>query len=234
MNSPIKIGKVLKKYRQELDITLEKLADNLNEIYPDEKFTKGKISKWERDVETPKVTSLKRLADFYNTTVDEILVQSGIESKGNKEETEIPINDFEYKLFPCSIAAGALELVEGVTDYKLVTISDTIMGKYARKKDIILLKVNGDSMNKVIPNGSLIAVDTSKKNTNHVSDGDIVVFSNFGEYSVKRFFDDKENQRFLFKPDSYNELFTTIEIRYELALDVRLIGKVVKYIVNLD
>lgn len=70
MNSPIKIGKVLKKYRQELDITLEKLADNLNEIYPDEKFTKGKISKWERDVETPKVTSLKRLADFYNTTVD--------------------------------------------------------------------------------------------------------------------------------------------------------------------
>lgn len=32
MNSPIKIGKVLKKYRQELDITLEKLADNLFNI----------------------------------------------------------------------------------------------------------------------------------------------------------------------------------------------------------
>ncbi len=76
MDRIIRIGRIIKGYRLNLGITLEKLADNLNAIYPDEKFTKGKISKWERDSETPKVTSLKRLTDYYGTTIDQILTDA--------------------------------------------------------------------------------------------------------------------------------------------------------------
>ena len=92
MDNVVNIGKIIKRYRLNLGITLEKLADNLNTIYPDEKFTKGKISKWERDAETPKVTSLKRLADYYGTTVDQILSDAY-----SDEDHKNRIKDAKYK-----------------------------------------------------------------------------------------------------------------------------------------
>ena len=80
LNDIIEIGSVLKNYRLSFDLTLEQLANNLNNIYPDENFTKGKISKWERNSETPKVTSLKRVADYFGTSIDDILTASGLTS----------------------------------------------------------------------------------------------------------------------------------------------------------
>ena len=211
---------IIKENRLKLGLTMAELAKKVG-------VSEGTISRWESgDIANMKQNNIISVSKALDISPLDLLEFDTVEQTKK--------NGFAYKLFPCSISAGALELIEGVTDYKLITIADTIMGKYAGKKDIILLKVNGDSMDKVIPNGSLIIVDTSKKKLDDIHNGDIVVFSNNGEYSVKRFFNDKYNKRLLFKPDSYNELFTTIEIRYELALDVRLIGKVVKYIVNLD
>lgn len=73
MGDNIKIGRILKKLRLNKGLTLELLANNLNKIYPDENYTKGKLSKWERDTDIPKLTSLKRLADYFNMSIDEIL-----------------------------------------------------------------------------------------------------------------------------------------------------------------
>lgn len=73
MNDDIKIGEALKRLRQSYDLTLENLANNLNNIYPDENYTKGKISKWERNADTPKLTSLKRLVDYFNISIDEVI-----------------------------------------------------------------------------------------------------------------------------------------------------------------
>ena len=56
------------------------------------------------------------------------------------------------------ISAGNLLNVEAVTykevDYLLIT--EQILGKYSTNKDLFAMKANGESMNKIIPNGSIV------------------------------------------------------------------------------
>lgn len=66
------IGDKLKQLRIERHLTLEDLAKQLNEKYPDTaKFSKGKLSKWENNKEEPKLSSARILADFYNLKIDD-------------------------------------------------------------------------------------------------------------------------------------------------------------------
>jgi len=189
------------------------------------------IQKWESGISEPSISTVHKLCDLYKVEINEIIYRDL--SKAT-DENIICNNHNEYKMFPVSISAGCLEDIDAIDTYDIVTIADEIMGKYAGRKGIILLKVNGESMNNVIPDGSYIVVDTSKTNVTDISDRDIVVFSENGSYSVKRYVNDIANERFLFKPDSTDDTFTAIEVKYENSSDLRLIGKVVKYIVNLD
>lgn len=211
---------IISKIRKESGYTMKELADLVG-------VSEGTISRWESgNISNMKQNNIMALAKALNVYPLDIM--------DFKEDDPPTDSSHSYMLFPCSVSAGALEDIEGTSEYELVSLSDKILGKYSRSTDIILLKVNGDSMNKIIPNRSLIIIDTSKKNVNDIQDGDIVVFSHEGEYSVKRFFNDKDNKRLLFKPESTNELFTAIEFKYENAFNLKLIGKVVKYIVDLD
>ncbi|WAW15418.1 helix-turn-helix domain-containing protein [Peptostreptococcus equinus] len=103
MNQEISIGGALKHFRLLHELTLEKLAENLNKLYPDENFTKGKLSKWERDTETPKVTSLKRVADYFETTIDEILNFQIVE---NEYEKRLKENKYKNKIIDTLIDLG--------------------------------------------------------------------------------------------------------------------------------
>ena len=90
------------------------------------------------------------------------------------------------------------------------------------------MRVNGESMNRVIPNGSLIGLITNISPSS-LSNGDIVVFSNNYEYSVKRFFKDKKNKRYIFNPDSYETCFDDIIIPFDNSDGLNIIGKVIMY-----
>ena len=50
------------------------------------------------------------------------------------------------------------------------------MGRYAHRKGIIIMKVSGESMNKVIPNGAYIGVNTSI-DIFSINNGDLVVLA---------------------------------------------------------
>src|SRR5699024_3741694 len=77
---------------------------------------------------------------------------------------------------------------------KIADVSVSTMGKWAGSKGIMVLNVNGDSMDKIIPDGSLIAV--KPVGLTELKNGDIVVFSNGYEYSVKRLqYHGKKNKR---------------------------------------
>lgn len=191
------------------------------------------IQKWESGISEPSISIVQKLCELYNVSMNQILYTNL--SSHNKNAIKSTSNNlYEYKYFPISISAGSLENIDAIHEYELVSISDKILGKYAKNKNIILLKINGESMNKIIPNGSYIVVDTSRNTIHDIKDRDVVVFSENGSYSVKRYINDVSNQRILFKPDSTDDTFTAIEVKYENSEDLRLIGKVVKYIVNLD
>jgi len=135
----------------------------------------------------------------------------------------------EYKYSPESISAGLPLLVDGVTNYDNISIPDELMGKYAGHKDIIISKINGDSMDKLMNDGSFIAIKQIN-NAESLNNGDIVVFSHNYEYSVKYFY--KHDDMLVFKPYSNNPVH--YDQSFNIDDGVVIHGKVVTYIVNLD
>lgn len=137
-------------------------------------------------------------------------------------------NDYVY--LPTTISAGLPMIADTVTEYNAdkVSLPDSIMGKWAGSKGIYITKVNGDSMNKIIPDGSFIAVKPVE--LSGLKNGDIVVFSNGYEYSVKRYY--KHDDKLVFRPESNN--LAHFDQTYSVTDDITIHGKVVVYIVELD
>ena len=189
---------------------------------------------------TPTPGNIQKLADYFKVNKGDIdpryyyeILPSSNKNNFVRESTPRYNPDHEYKYFPVSVSAGALENIDGQLDYTPMVLPDEMLGKYARNKNIIILKVNGESMNNIIPNGSYIVVDTSKKHASDIKDRDIVVIAENGLYTVKRYINDPINERFIFKPDSSDDTYLPIEISYSRASEIELIGRVIKYIVNL-
>ena len=84
MNRSI-VGKFLKSLREEKGLTQVQLSLKLNGGYSD-----AAISKWEGGKSLPNIDDLKRLANYFGVTVDEIL------NGTRNEET-----DFAEKYFIC-------------------------------------------------------------------------------------------------------------------------------------
>ena len=139
-----------------------------------------------------------------------------------------------YKLFNNSVAAGLPSTIDAVfeNDLEDIELPDMMMNGYAGNSDILIMKVNGDSMNNVIPHDSLIGV--KKWEVDNLKKNDIVVFSDNGEFSMKRYLNDEQNKRIIFRPDSSNDNFSDIVISYENADNLNIIGKVIVSIINYD
>lgn len=179
------------------------------------------VSNWVNGTKYPRMSNVQKMADYFGVMKSDI-----IEDRNSKPM----FTSSQYKHFPTDISAGLPIVAEGVTDYQTekISIPDSIMGKWAGNKDIFITKINGDSMDKVMPDGSLIAVKPVQIDA--LKNGDIVVFSNSHEYSVKRYY--KHDDKLIFKPESnslahYDQTYSIIE-------NITIHGKVVLYIVELD
>ena len=201
---------IIKGLRLSRGMTQQQLADELDI----RSYTT--ISKWESGENTPQGKDLIKLSKLFNVSVDRLL---GIEVKKK--------GYFHYKYFPTYVSAGLPNDVEAVTEYETISISDEIMGKYANNKDIYFIKINGESMNKIIPHDSLIAV-RPVSSIHDLKTGDIVVYRKDGEYAVKRLVIDDD--KWIFKPESTDDRFYD-DVIYKDA-DVKIKGKVVLYIVE--
>lgn len=209
----------IRRFRRLRDLSQEDIAKKLGY----KSFTT--IQKWETGMAEPPVGKLYELADILRVNIMELL---GEESDNNI--TDMPIST--YKFVPASVSAGALTNIDSINYMPSVMIPDFMMGRYAGNRNIILMHVNGESMNNVIQNGAVIAVLTNV-DLSDIHDGDIVVIKNGGDYTVKRFYNDSPHQEFVFRPDSNNMAFRDIVFSYDAADDLYLIGKVVMYNVTL-
>ena len=213
------IGERLKALRIKAGLTQDEVGQHVH-------ISKQTLYKYENGIVTNIPSDkIELLATIYSVTPAYLM--------GWDEPTEhktLPADAYRY--VPDAVAAGSLTTIEGLTDLPLVTVPDCMLGRYARNKNIILMPVSGESMNNVIRNGAIIAVLT-KVELPQIRNGDIVVVSNSGDYTVKRFFNDKENQEFIFRPDSSYMSYRDIVFSYDNCEDLRLVGKVVMYNVTL-
>lgn len=209
----------IRRFRRLRDLSQEDIAKKLGY----KSFTT--IQKWETGMAEPPVGKLYELADILHVNIMELL---GEEPDNNIPDTPLST----YKFVPASVSAGALTNIDSINYMPSVMIPDFMMGRYAGNRNIILMHVNGESMNNVIQNGAVIAVLTNI-DLSDIHDGDIVVIKNGGDYTVKRFYNDSPHQEFVFRPDSNNMAFRDIIFSYDAADDLYLIGKVVMYNVTL-
>lgn len=173
--------------------------------------------------------NIQKIADYFRVNksdIDPRFKQLTDTKKQNKEQKKEFANDYQY--IPYAVSAGELTEIDSINFYKKLSVPDILMGKYAGNKNIVLMPVNGESMNNVIANGSIIAVLT-KTSLANTHDNDIVVIRHNGDYSVKRFYNDTAHQEYVFKPDSTDLSFRDIIFSYDNADDLELIGKVVMY-----
>lgn len=209
----------IRRFRRLRDLSQEDIAKKLGY----KSFTT--IQKWETGMAEPPVGKLYELADILHVNIMELL---GEEPDNNIPDTPLST----YKFVPASVSAGALTNIDSINYMPSVMIPDFMMGRYAGNRNIILMHVNGESMNNVIQNGAVIAVLTNI-DLSDIHDGDIVVIKNGGDYTVKRFYNDSPHQEFVFRPDSSNMAFRDIVFSYDASDDLYLIGKVVMYNVTL-
>lgn len=177
----------------------------------------------DRDLNKAAIDSVVKLAKALNVSV-EYLIGEDVPNPNTVNES---VSTYHY--FPQSISAGIPLRVDGVTEANKIEVPNSVLGKWAGHRDLFMMRVNGDSMNKIIPDQSLIAVKPVE--LHQIKSGDIVVYSDDGDYSVKRMYQD--NDKIIFRPDSHDTSFYD----YVTSVDnsnLVIHGKVVVYIVELD
>lgn len=207
------IGNRIREMRIKRNIDMDVLAEMFD-------TTKQSISRYERGERQVNQDMLFKLSEIFGVGIDDFFP--------DKEVDNAP-HEYNYEYYQTPVSAGELCNIEGSAPER-IRMSNAVMGKYAGNSDVFFIRVNGDSMNKVIPHESMIAVQ--RVNLDALKNNDIVVFSNDHEYSVKRYYNDAENERFIFSPESTDRIFTDHTVPYTEAENLVMHGKVVLYIVK--
>lgn len=216
------MGKNIQKYMKKKNIDRHKLSDDLNVKYTT-------LSDWINAKTYPRIDKIELMANYFGIQKSDL-----VEDSSTLKNKVIHFqNSNSYNYFDTGLSAGMLMEVDPFTrdDTEQIVLSDVIMGKYAGDKDIFISHVNGESMNRVIPNESLIAIKKFQS-INDLTNGDIVVFQDGGDMSIKRFYNDPNSKIITFSPDSYDVSFRPINYRYEDFGSVKIVGKVVVYTVE--
>lgn len=216
----MKVGEMLKELRTNKNLSLDDVSKQLG-------IARQTLYKYEAGIITNiPLTRIEELAKIYRVEPGYIM--------GWKDDSKLEILgkvdvSSNYPYIPFSVAAGSPISIDGITDMPSITIPNYLLGKYANNNDVIIMKVSGESMNKIIPDNSLIGVITNIDYRN-LKNGDLVVFECNYEYSVKRFFD--AGDKLIFRPDSTDPSFADIVVNKDE--NTRIVGKVIMYSILID
>lgn len=216
----MEIKDILKSRRVELRLTQDDIANKIG-------VSKATVSRWESgNISNMRRDRIAKLAEILQISPAVII--------GFKDTNVTPViecSSHKYSYLDAPISAGTPETFDDVYELPSISIADCFLGRYAGNKDVVIMRINGESMNRIIPDKSVIAV---KRNVdiNSIHDGDIVVVyingSNCG-YTVKHFYRDTKKDIIILRPDSTCTSFTDITVNKENDDSLYLIGKVIAY-----
>lgn len=184
------------------------------------------VGKWVLEKASPRMGSIEKIANYFNLPKSYILSEENVVAESTVQYSVS--NSYEYNYFPTAISAGLPFDVDGMTESEKISVPNSLMGRWARDEDVYLTKIYGDSMDKVMRDGSIIAIKPMPIES--IKDGDIVVFSDSHEYSVKHYY--KHGDKIVFRPNSNNAAHH--EQHYKTTDNIEIHGKVVMWIVTTD
>ena len=139
-------------FSNNLNKLMESRGENLTALSNQLDVSFSTVSDWKHGKKMPRSGSLQKIAEHYNVALSYLTT--------DHSDNLIISGMNEYNYFDAGLSAGVLNDVDPFTanDVETVGLSDVVMGKYAGDKDIFITYINGESMNRIIPEGSLIEV----------------------------------------------------------------------------
>lgn len=170
------------------------------------------ISEWEKGKYTPKMATLKQIAEIFNVNIDDLM------KKDLKNPTDEVIQPLPVREIPIvsQISAGLpIYAEENILEHTYIATK-----KLNSNKEIFGLRVNGDSMDKEFRDGDVVIVEKDAV----VENGQIAVVQINGyNATVKRVRYEKD--RIILIPESNNPAHYPQV--YSQDDEVKIIGKVV-------
>lgn len=213
------IGMRIKRQRKQNNMTLKEVSARLG-------VAESTVQRYESgNISNVSIETLKKIAEILSVSPAVLL------GWDTQVKAIASLETHRHRFLDASISAGRPFNVKGVNSLPTVSIPDIFLGKYAVNKNIVVMRVNGDSMNKIVPDGSYIAVKTNI-DVLSVSNGDIVVAKVEGAdngYTIKHIYKDDANKRVILRPNSTNPIYTDIIISSTEFQRLYIVGKVVAY-----
>lgn len=195
-------AKNLKYYMEKYNKTRNDIAKITNVPY-------STVSSWCNALYYPRIDKIEMLANYFN-----ILKSDLVENKNSKDSTT------KYYMCPVygQISAGQPNWAEECIEGRL-PIDPELMG-IVNPEEHFFLRVNGESMNKIVQNGAFALIHKQDM----VEDGEIaVVLVNGYDATLKRF--TKKGDVVVLEPDSNDPSFKT-QI-YDKNTPIKILGKYV-------
>ena len=214
------IGKNIKKLREIHNLSQKDLAEIAG-------VSDKAVSTWENGVKDPRMGAIQKIADHFGILKSDIIEDAT--SKVNSISSSVLSNVDGYsKPLPLlgTIAAGLP--LEMVAVQEWVNVPKEIAEKYPHA---FLVKVNGDSMNKIVPPDALALIDP----TLVVNNGDVAAVAINGyDATLKRFF--KFQDGITLEPESFNKKHGTqyYDSKEQEFNPIHIKGKLVWYMAPLD
>ena len=206
----------LKRLMEEHEISNIELSEKIG-------VSQSTVGKWLLQKSVPRMGAIEKLADYFNVNKSDIL---------ENKPVAVMLPAQQYPLWPFTTGAGIADYEFSSESLEKISIPDQFLGKYAGRKDIIIFEVNGESMNRIIPNHSFVAVEY--KNLDYIPQtGDVVVFRILGDgLGIKRYIDMYDE--IMLRPESTDPVYTELRFNKNSADDLEILGKVVMYNVLLN
>lgn len=190
----------LKNLRKKAGITQMQLSEYMG-------VTQATLSGWENEKFEIDTASLKKIADYFNVSVDYLL---GREAQKSKKGVLIPV-------LGRVVAGIPIDAIEEILDYEEIT------QEMANSGEFFALKIKGDSMMPRIQENDVVIV----RKQSQVDNGSIaIVLINGNEATCKKVQYNEKGVALISYNSSYTPMFYTKEEC--LTLPVTIIGKVVE------
>lgn len=225
----VRLCDLIKKYRVENKMSMQAFAAKCG-------LSKGYVSMLENEFEPsytekkiiPSLKTFKKLAIGLDIDVNDLLsiVDSDISLTENDDSSvtlieTIIFDDYFPLHYSTNLSAGNLDELLEAEPNAIVYVPIMFQSK---KDRLHAFKVNGTSMDNVIPDGSIVIAEDISGLCSEIVDGMIVVAWVDGQATVKRIYIGEKQVTLM--PDSHDKNHMPIVINTDIQ-DVKIIGKVI-------
>lgn len=200
------------KLREQQNITQEELAKIAG-------VSRGAVSQWEGGFSEPRMGAIQKIADHFHILKSNLIEDNGMDNTSQSSLHKLTAIGSTATL-PLrtlgKVHAGVMD-DDTICDDEEIQVPERVVLAYP---DAFLLRVEGNCMDRVIPEGSHVVVVPHKEPTN----GSIVVIRDDAyEAIMRRYY--KGSSALMLSPDSYEEEYQDIIVHD--GQEITLIGVVV-------